>query len=432
MAITIKRINELPAGTPANDSPVMFGINNDIFRINYGDLKQLINQNEIDDLTYTVLEENITFVADGQLTNNPLSGISLNVNPGRLYFIRFNVFENNVLGRDTYLIPLPAGNYPNLANELTHSSLIRIDRKATIVDEGDANTVTYSVADLNEINTASPAFDFTNTDFIYFVNLDGVLYRFDGTNDLYGSGELQMQMTDLEAISTDGGDDITVDSNFSDTSTNPLENQKVSTLRNFTTVQSANITATDLKALSNQHVICDTDLTIDVDDTFQDSFNVNISVEYGKTVTINATSPATINNSTLTQGVYFLSKVKGTNNFKIKVIRRDFEILQHTGNTFDVDTKAGKIFYEKYGSYFSNPKSENPIKLNIGEPGSWAIINSNTTNKPFIVNNTDSRPIRYLAGGNQWSEDELSDSTIDIVIQVLPFEIRVSYKLIST
>jgi len=250
-----------------------------------------------------------------------------------------------------------------------------------------------------------------------------ILYKQNQVNEFYN--------TLLFDANQAGGGGI-VDSYFSDRSTNPLENRKVSTLRNFTTIQSANITATDLKALSNQHVICDTDLTIDVDDTFQDSFNVNISVEYGKTVTINATSPATINNSTLTQGVYFLSKVKGTNNFKIKVIRRDFEILQHTGNTFDVDTKAGKIFYEKYGSYFSNPKGENPIKLNIGEPGSWAIINSNTTAEPSIVNNTDSRPIRYLAGGNQWSEDELSDSTIDIVIQVLPFEIRVSYKLIST
>jgi len=232
-----------------------------------------------------------------------------------------------------------------------------------------------------------------------------------------------------------GGGGI-VDSDFSDTSTNPLENRKVSTLRNFTQKFNTNLSVSQVEALSNQHIICEGKMDVNIDDTLPDSYNLLISVkQFPDDVTIVAGGNATVNLTKLTPGVYFLTKVKATNDFHVEVVRRDFEIISHTGNTFDINTKAGKIFYESFSStspYSSSPKAEDPINLNIGENGSWAVINSNTSGEPVINNNTDSRPIRYLAGGNQWSEDGLSGSTIDIIIQVLPFEIQVSYRLIAT
>jgi len=232
-----------------------------------------------------------------------------------------------------------------------------------------------------------------------------------------------------------GGGGI-VDSDFSDISTNPLENRVVSKLRNFTQKLNSNLTISQVKALSNQHIICQGKMDIDIDDTLPDSYNLLISVEqFPDDVTIVAGGNATVNLTKLTPGVYFLTKVKGTDDFHIEVVRRDFEILSHTGNTFDINTKAGKIYYESFSAtspYDSQPKLQNTINLNIGENGSWAVINSKTSDEPSIVNNTDSRPVRYLAGGNQWSEDGLSSSIIDIIIQVLPFEIQVSYRLIAT
>lgn len=202
MAVTIKKITELPTGEPNNDSPIMFGIGDTIFRIRYDLLKGLINEDFINDLSFPVLETNITHEIGSAV--NPLGSVLLTITSGQIHFIRFNVInENNVLSRDTYLIPLGAGVYNTLASVIGYDDLIRVDSKPTTTSAGDANTVTFTVSDLAEINASDPSLDLTDTDLFYFFEINGKLYRFVGTNGLYGLNDLQIVEDDLLQMGID-------------------------------------------------------------------------------------------------------------------------------------------------------------------------------------------------------------------------------------
>ena len=199
MAITLKDISELPTGTPLENSPIMFGIGTNIFTFTYSQLLAEAQGDFVTNLSYEVIDTFTEVLAEGDYEE---LNVDVEILKGQITFIKiFVINQQGVFSQNTYLIPLSEGSYIPLGGSITFGDLVLIEKKAMATPPSGANTVTYTVTDLTELNESDPALDFTNIDLTYFVSLDGGLYRFVGTNGLYGLGELQMVMGDLTQIS---------------------------------------------------------------------------------------------------------------------------------------------------------------------------------------------------------------------------------------
>ncbi len=608
MAITIKDITELPSGLPDANEPLIFGRGTNLFTVTRDELFALISQG-ITDLSFRLIESNNLY--DENSGVNILNNVDITIGAGELVFFNVDVIDaNQTLSNNTYLIPLSSGVYNPLGATLTIDDLYLLKKEVLNNNfGGDANTVTYTESTLADVNNASPALDFSDSDLIYFLELDNGFYRFNGVNGLYGSGELQMTFNDLiqvgqaeitqesiivtlkvneqtkaEAVSqfnsmqppvnikdissvkirailydftvtpiqvttriysliskpyndveltngiygaianqitanhllidyetesssedvqasanevidlgdidpddiitfinssltgiviqdsasaitliksiqsgfqtdyiyigsggTYGANDsqitaselqlleqdtpgLLIDDSFSDTSTNPLENKVISTLRHFTTPLAGTLSVEQLKDYNNQHIIATDDLGIDVDETISDTFNLLLSVEPDKHINISKSGTATLNKTFLTQGVYLLSKKIGTEDFYVETLRQDFINVDNLTGDINLNNKNGKHnFTDKLTG---DPCTFKTIKIQEYEVGCFEIIRNITTLEPTIVNSVDSLPIEYV-GSTDFENDELAEKTIDIIIEAKPYAIEVFYKYIS-
>jgi len=217
-------------------------------------VQEFLNASGITELSYNVINTNVVIEFDGTTYSiNPLQSIpNVTVNAGQLVFINAIILntQTNTLSDSLIQVLKPSGNYQFIP--LLNSGDILIIKEFE-ADPNQANTVTYTVADLNEINTSDPALHFTDTSLIYFVELAGTLYRFVGINGLYGLGELQMDMNDLLLVSNPSN--VVIDTQLSATSPNPVRNSAIGTEfertnNKFLELASQNVTQTAALALN--------------------------------------------------------------------------------------------------------------------------------------------------------------------------------------
>ena len=220
MSITLKNINELTQNTPNQNDKIVFGKSGvtELFSASFQQVFEAFGgASAIEDLSYQVISIPV-------LLSNPIPsqslGLTVNNLKGRITFIKYNVLVGDSLGQDTYLLLKGEGTHTGL----TYGDLLRVNREEGDI-ENAPNTVTYSVADLNEVNTASPPFDFSDENLFYFVNLGGLLYEFNGVNGFYGENDLQLQLSDLNLIT--GSTDIVFDNELSLSSTNGVQNSVI-------------------------------------------------------------------------------------------------------------------------------------------------------------------------------------------------------------
>jgi hypothetical protein len=145
-------------------------------------------------------DQNITVQEDDLQTF--LNTVSVTIASGEFVLLRFTVVYNDgIISRNTYLIPLSAGTYDPLGQTISFENLILIN-KEDITGGGNANTIVYTVETLAELNNSDPAFDLSDNTKEYIIIIGGIPYLFTGTNGFYGLGELQMVMGDLEILTT--------------------------------------------------------------------------------------------------------------------------------------------------------------------------------------------------------------------------------------
>jgi len=106
----------------------------------------------------------------------------------------------------------------------------------------------------------------------------------------------------------------------------------------------------------------------------------------------------------------------------------EFENKELAGSTIQVNSKSGV-------HYFADITSGNPVDIssfNIDEltVGAYAIIRSSTTAEPVVNNNADSKPVEKI-GYTDFVLDELSGKVIDIIIEIKPFAVEVSYRYVK-
>jgi len=196
MAITIKDITELPTGTPVGTSPIIYGDGTNLFTTTLNYILSQVSTG-ITDLSYFV-NDTITkvFVIGGDETLN----FNITITAGQLYFVKLNVIENEVFTTNTYLVPLGAGTYNPLQTTLGLSDLILVEKHPIVIPPKGSNTVTYTATDLADVNASNPALDLTDSNTLYYIELDSGEYRFIGLNGIYGVGGLTMVESDLEGL----------------------------------------------------------------------------------------------------------------------------------------------------------------------------------------------------------------------------------------
>jgi hypothetical protein len=200
MEYQLIRIDQLPNGTINLDSPIMFGNGQFIEKVPLSGLLALVpaptvnTKMSLTDLEITVLEADLpTF----------LSGVSLTIATGDVKLIRFAVIKTNGrLSRFTYGVPLSAGTYASLGNEITFDELILVNEEP--ITEGVApNTITYSYPSIEAVNALDPSLDLSDEDFVYILILGGVAFQFIGTNGFYGANDLQLDSEDLQLLTSE-------------------------------------------------------------------------------------------------------------------------------------------------------------------------------------------------------------------------------------
>ena len=207
---TLIKIDQLPDGTANLSSKVMFGIGDKIHTTTVAQLLSLFVENN----SITPRQVPVNLLVTSSNFTTILLSVNLTIAQNEIVFLTFNALFNNRATLNTYLVPLGAGVYNPLGSEISFQNLILINEQPLEDLESDTNTVTYTVADLDEINDAVVPFDFSDETKVYFVIFGGSLYRFIGDLGLYGDGELQISISDLELISTQANNDFVEKQSF--------------------------------------------------------------------------------------------------------------------------------------------------------------------------------------------------------------------------
>ena len=222
--------------------------------------------------------------------------------------------------------------------------------------------------------------------------------------------------------------DLTVDTDFSDTSTNPLENREISKLRHFTTALTSNLDVSQVKTYNNQHIITSGNFAIDIDESLTDMFNLLLSVEPTKHITINPSGTATVNKTFLQEGVYLLTRKKGTDEYFVETLRQAFLNKELAASTIKINSKFGVHYFLNVTS--GDPLSFSTININELTVGAYVIVRNQTSGEPTINNTADSKPVEKI-GYSDFVLDELSGKVIDIIIEIKPFAVEVSYRFVK-
>ena len=203
MEYNLVKIDQLPDGIIGENNPIMFGIGDKIYKTN---ASNLLNLNQGESITPRLVSLPI-LVTNSNLAT-VLNSVNITITKNEIVLVRFNTLFGNRLSLDTFLLPLGAGVYNPLGSEISFSNLIPINQQPYDEEGSDTNTVTYTVDSLTEINTAVVPFDFSDETKVYLVVLGGQLYQFTGVLGLYGSGELQITMSDLLLLANSGAGDF--------------------------------------------------------------------------------------------------------------------------------------------------------------------------------------------------------------------------------
>lgn len=200
MAITLKNIQELVEGNAQSTSPIIFGDNTTLKRTTIQEIiDNFVNQG-ISSLNVNNTSSQYTFFeTNGQIAVPSAYNVVISTDVNELRFYTVNIVDTatGVASLRNYLFE-PNTNQ-NLLTRLNSPNSVLISSQ--LAEITTANTVTYNVADLDEINNSVNGFDFTNTDTSYFVQIGSSLYAFQGQNGTYGDGELQIDFDDLILVS---------------------------------------------------------------------------------------------------------------------------------------------------------------------------------------------------------------------------------------
>ena len=207
---TLIKIDQLPDGTANLGSKVMFGIGDKTHTTTVAQMLSLFVENN----SITPRQVPVNLLVTSSNFSTILLNVNLTIAQNEIVFLTFNSLFNNRATLNTYLVPLGTGIYNPLGAEISFNGLILINEQPIEDLESDTNTVTYTVTGLNEINDAVVPFDFSDETKVYFVVFDGSLYRFVGDLGLYGDGELQISISDLELISTQANNDFVEKNSF--------------------------------------------------------------------------------------------------------------------------------------------------------------------------------------------------------------------------
>ena len=195
MAITIKDITELPTGTPIGSSPIIYGSGTNLFTTTLSYILSQVTAG-ITDLSFSTLATGLNYVEGSGV--NPLDSVNITISAGEIAFLTIEVIDSNSIATlNRYLIPLGEGTYNALGATLSFNDLYLIEKKPIGSNPSGSNTVTYVKTDLADVNASDPALDLTDSNLIYFIDLDDGFYRFIGTNGSYGVGGSTMVQGDL-------------------------------------------------------------------------------------------------------------------------------------------------------------------------------------------------------------------------------------------
>jgi len=106
----------------------------------------------------------------------------------------------------------------------------------------------------------------------------------------------------------------------------------------------------------------------------------------------------------------------------------EFENKDLAGSTIQVNSKSGVHYFADITS--GNPVDISPFNIDELTVGAYAIIRSSTTAEPVVNNNADSKPVEKI-GYTDFVLDELSGKVIDIIIEIKPFAVEVSYRYVK-
>jgi len=174
-----------------------------------------------------------TSVGVNETIESKLSGINLTVtgedSPVLLSFLKEDIDEstgNNIVRKFLYLFPLGNGTYNPLSDTVSLDDLVLLNVTNPTADDvsGLGNTVTIDLGDItgsslvDEVNTSVPSLNLSSTETQYFFTfIDGgtsFLFKFVGTNGLYGSNDLQSTVSDFLSFSDNTVDDDNVKAKY--------------------------------------------------------------------------------------------------------------------------------------------------------------------------------------------------------------------------
>ena len=112
----------------------------------------------------------------------------------------------------------------------------------------------------------------------------------------------------------------------------------------------------------------------------------------------------------------------------VSTFRQAFLNKELAGSTIQVNSKSGVHYFADITS--GNPVDISPFNIDELTVGAYAIIRSSTTAEPVVNNNADSKPVEKI-GYTDFVLDELSGKVIDIIIEIKPFAVEVSYRYVK-
>jgi hypothetical protein len=193
------------------------------------DLVSFVQTNDTNNIAKIIT----TSVGVSETIESKLSGINLTVtgedSPVLLSFLKEDVDQdtgNNIVRKFLYLFPLGNGSYNPLSDTVSLDDLVLLNvTNPTSEDISNLpNTTTIDLGDItgsslvDEVNGSVPSLNLSDTEIEYFFTfIDGgtsFLFKFVGTNGLYGSNDLQSTSSDFLSFSDNTVDDDNVKAKY--------------------------------------------------------------------------------------------------------------------------------------------------------------------------------------------------------------------------
>jgi hypothetical protein len=214
-AANAKKTEELPVMNPMNPEGLLIvsELINGIWTSKQLDIQKIIDGISLSGQDNKVREILLGNITSGQDLNYLLDNNGITVSQNEIIILTALATVNSTLVQKQYLWKLGKGQYNPIGSANISSKIIELQPK--FLNEITADELTSSpsaivytfgtvTSILDSINNASPSYDYTDEEKIYYIRctIDGVnlLYNFVGTNGIYGAGSLQMLSSDLVLV----------------------------------------------------------------------------------------------------------------------------------------------------------------------------------------------------------------------------------------